>query len=546
MEVVLIIIFCFILPMCMLIKPAYKSIKNKENVKDFFKSSKIEIILVFILILGSFARLYGIGNMPNALNVDEASSGFDAFSLMKYGIDRNGNQFPVVLYAWGSGQSVLYSLITIPFIILGGLTEFTMRAPMAIIGIVSLYVMYYLLKNIFNDKKIALLGTFIFAICPWHIMKSRWGMECNLFPDLVLIAVLLLILGLKEKKKIWQVLSFVILGISAYSYATSYLFLPVFVCTTLVYLIIKKEISIKRAILYLGIVFIISIPLIVYLAVNSFGLEQFSILGITIPKLAANRYEEISTIFSGNIGNIFVNAVDNLLATVRIFILQYDELDWNALNGYGLVYLISLPFFVIGIRETLKKYNKNIFNQIMNIWMISSIVLAAFCKININHINIIVIPYVYYIVLGIYAVINKYELLLPWIISAYALSFIFFGYKYKNQDFNEYFTFTSGIEEVAEYCKNSDAENIYCAYSFKEPFIYFMFYEEYDTNEYLQTVEYFKENGIFDNVKSFGKYNFYLPKDVKEKSIIILPTGSETNYNYKSKITINQFDIYEF
>ena len=28
-------------------------------------------------------------------------------------------------------------------------------------------------------------------------MKSRWGMECNLFPDLILLSVLLLSLGIK-------------------------------------------------------------------------------------------------------------------------------------------------------------------------------------------------------------------------------------------------------------------------------------------------------------------------------------------------------------
>ena len=104
------------------------------------------------------------------------------------------------------------------------------------------------LKNIFDNKKLAIIGLAFFAICPWHILKSRWGMDCNLFPDLILFAVLFLILGIKKKKVIWQILSFVMLGISSYSYATSYLFLPIFVGITLGYLIYKKEISIKRAV----------------------------------------------------------------------------------------------------------------------------------------------------------------------------------------------------------------------------------------------------------------------------------------------------------
>ena len=535
---------CFIIPICVLIKPIVESVKNKSSIKEFFKNNIIEILMVLILILGSLARLYNIGNMPNALNVDEASSGFDAFSLMKYRIDRKGNSFPIVLYAWGSGQSVLYSLITIPFIALGGLTEFTIRAPMAIVGIISLYVIYYLIKNIFDDKKIALLGLLILAICPWHIMKSRWGMECNLFPDLVLWAVFFLIIGLKNKKIIYQIVAFIILGISAYSYATSYLFLPVLVCGILIYLVIKKSISIKKAIMYLMIVFLITLPLIIYLIINTFGLNQISIFGITLPKMAVNRYEEVSTIFSSN---VIENIVDNLLDTVRLFILQYDKLDWNALKNYGLMYLMSFPFFIIGVVQNIKKYKENLFNQIMNIWMIASLVLASFCKININHINIIVIPYVYYIILGIYEIIKRYELV-PWIISLYIFSFIMFMSSYSKQNFNDYFTFTSGIKEVSEYCEEQNVENVYCSYSFKEPFIYFMFYQKYDTNNYNETVQYFKENGTFDNIKSFGKYNFYLPENIKENNIVIVPKNYKVNYEVevKDKISLNQFDIYTY
>ena len=125
----------------------------KENIKEFLKKNSSKILLIFILIIGSFVRVHNIGEMPNGLNIDEASSGYDAFSILKYGVDRNGNSFPVVLYAWGSGQSVLYSIIMIPFVLLGGLTELTIRLPMAIIGSISILIMYDLLKNVFENKK---------------------------------------------------------------------------------------------------------------------------------------------------------------------------------------------------------------------------------------------------------------------------------------------------------------------------------------------------------------------------------------------------------
>ena len=542
MELFIIIFFCFLLPMCVLVNPIRDCAKNN---KSLFKEYKGEVFLFFIFMIGSFVRLFAIGRFPNALNVDEASSGYDAFSLMKWGIDRGGNSYPVYLYAWGSGQSVLYSYLMIPIIAITGLTEYGIRLPMAITGVISLYVFYYLIKNIFDNKKYGIIATAFFAICPWHIMKSRWGMECNIFPDLILLASLLLVLGLKKKNTQLQILSFVVLAISSYSYGTSYLFLPVFVLGTLGYLIYKKELTIKKSIIYLLIMFVLCIPIIIYIFINTFGLEQITIGKVTIPKLLVNRYDEVSTVFSGN---IFENCVNNLLETLRILMLQNDKLEWNAIPQYGLFYLISIVFFIIGLRACVKKYKENSFNQIMNIWMIAAIVLCAFCEANINRINIIMIPCIYYIVVGLFEFLTKYKQLTVCIAVIYVVLFIEFMYSYVNKDYNKYYTFTSGVEDVVDYCKTLDVDNIYCKYSFKEPFMYFMFYGQEDVNEYLDTVEYFEEGRTFDNIRSFGKYKFYLPEESEKNSVIIVPKNTEIEYNDESvqKVTINQFDIYKF
>lgn len=542
MELFCIIVFCFLLPIIVLVKPIKDCVKNN---KSLFKDYKEEVILFFILIVGSLVRLVAIGQFPNALNVDEASSGYDAFSLMKHGVDRGGNSYPVYLYAWGSGQSVLYSYLMIPVLMVTGLCEYGIRLPMAIIGIISLYVFYYLIKSIFDNKRMALISVGFFAICPWHIMKSRWGMECNIFPDIILLSTLLFVLGLKKKKTSLQILAFIGFAISSYSYGTGYLFLPVYILGMLGYLIYKKEITIKKSIIYLLIMFVICIPIILYIAINTFGLDQISIGKVTIPKLLVNRYDEVSTVFSGN---IIENCVDNLLATLRILILQTDGLEWNAISQFGMFYIISIIFFIIGVKASLGKHKDNIYNQIMNIWMIAAIVLSAFCDANINRINIIMIPCIYYIVVGIYEFLNKYKVATLCVCTIYIVLFAEFMYVYTSKDYNEYYTFTSGVEGVVDYCNSLDEDTVFCQYSFKEPFIYFMFYGETDVQEYLDTVQYYEEGRTFDNIKSFGKYKFYLPSEIKENSVIIVQKDTEKYYDEvcKNKVTINQFDIYEF
>ena len=142
------------------------------KVLNIVKKYKWEFAAVVFLIIGSLVRLVALGSVPNGLNVDEASSGYDAWSIMRYGIDRGGNSYPVYLYAWGSGQSALYSYLMIPVLALGGLTEFTMRLPMAIFGVVSLIVFYFLVRNIFDDKRLSLVALGFFAICPCAIYQK--------------------------------------------------------------------------------------------------------------------------------------------------------------------------------------------------------------------------------------------------------------------------------------------------------------------------------------------------------------------------------------
>lgn len=64
----------------------------KGNFKKKLKKiveNKYTIIIGIILIIGFLIRLVNISEIPNALNVDEASAGYEAYSILKYGIDRN-------------------------------------------------------------------------------------------------------------------------------------------------------------------------------------------------------------------------------------------------------------------------------------------------------------------------------------------------------------------------------------------------------------------------------------------------------------------------
>jgi hypothetical protein len=407
---------------------------------------------------------------------------------------------------------------------------------MAIVGCISLVVFYKLLRKIF-DKKIATIGLIFFAIAPWHIMKSRWGMDCNLFPDIILYAVFFIVRFLESGKMKNMYISAIFLGISAYSYATSYFFLPIFTLIILLYLLKNKKVTVINCIQILAIIFVISLPMILYVIINTFQLESFQFL-ITIPLLSQNRYEEVSSIF----GKYFIStSLNNFITSIKILILQNDGLEWNAISIYGINYIISLPFTLIGIYNNFK--TKDFKKWIINIWFIVAILLLFVIEPNINRINIIMIPIIYYSAIGICKVFEKVQWSKVFISIIYIGLFISFEISYFTTDSNLYLTFNNGIENVIEYAGAQDAHKIYFEYSFKEPYIYVCFYNKIDTNEFVNTVKYKNDIKGFDRVESFGKYNFYIPNEIDENedAIYVLKAENENKYNFDESVFEKQY-----
>ena len=515
------------------------SIKNNRFIEKILKN-RFQISIILIILIGCFFRIAYIDKIPEGLNPDEASSGYEAYAIGNYGIDRNGNFLPIFLVSWGSGQNALYSYMLIPFIKIFGLSVFTTRLPMAILGCIALLVMYKLLKLIGN-KKMIIVGMLFFVICPWHIMKSRWGLESNILPELILFSIYFLELFLEKQKKYALYLAFIILGLSSYAYGTAYFFLPIFVLFALVYLLRNKKIKVFEAIVCLAIVGTISLPIIICLIINTFDLPQMNLPFMTIPRMQENRYEQISSIFSGN---VIQNSITNFISSIKILILQYDEMPWNAIKFFGVTYIFTIPFMIIGIIRGFEKKE----SKFMNIWFIVAVLLLFVCIPNINRCNIIIFPMIYYTLLGIYETIEKIDRKSVTLVIAaiYMVSFVAFINTYIQRDFTKDIKIMDNneLQEVVSYLNKSDAEQIFIEYSFKEPYIYFLFYSKENPNKFKDTVKYFREYG-FENIKSYGKYYFYLPENEENlKNFAILKRKEGLTKKEQEEFEIKEFDNY--
>ena len=281
------------------------------------------------------------------LNVDEAMTALNAKTIAETGKDLTGVSFPVYLEAWGfAGQSVMLAYIMAFFIKIFGFSLFSIRLPMLLISLVSLFIFYDFAKRIFKSKKVALVALAFLAISPWHILQSKWSIDCNMFPHFALISIYFLYRGITDKK-IFLYLSMVFFGLTMYTYGIAIYFVPFFLLISAIYLFINKKVTLKDLIICILIYFVTFTPLLIMYIINFFKINESINLGIFTIKYFPNSTRTDDMLLFSN--NIIFQLLQNIKTLFTVIFRQYDYLEWNATNIFGTTYHISIIFILIGI-----------------------------------------------------------------------------------------------------------------------------------------------------------------------------------------------------
>lgn len=238
----------------------------------------IIIILLLITIVGGFLRFWKITENPVSLNIDEVAYGYSAYSILKTGRDENGNFLPLVFPSIGDYKNPILIYTLVPFIALFGLNEFSVRLSTVFFGTLSIPIFYLLLKSLLKIELIAIIGSFLLAISPWHIYYSRHASD-HLLGTFFLILGSLCLIKMLEAGWIWSMLSSVFLVLSTYTYHSNRLFIPIFLI--LFSFLFSQNLKVKRQSVYLFIVIslILILPLI-YLSVLGHANTRFKMVFI--------------------------------------------------------------------------------------------------------------------------------------------------------------------------------------------------------------------------------------------------------------------------
>ncbi len=157
-------------------------------------------LLIMILLLAGFLRLWKLGVIPPHLTQDEAALGYNAYSILKTGKDEYGNFLPIIFKSFGDFKPGLYIYLTTPFVALLGLNELAVRLPSALSGILAVWLFYLLIKEVFKNNKLAIIASLLLVINPWHILFSRGAWEMNVCLTFTLAGIYFFFRSFKKQR----------------------------------------------------------------------------------------------------------------------------------------------------------------------------------------------------------------------------------------------------------------------------------------------------------------------------------------------------------
>lgn len=359
---------------------------------------------LLLIVMAGFC-LYRLGNFPNIF-IDEANYYYDAQSLVKYGVDSHLMKYPIYFQSFlGQGQSSLYAYMSFPILKCLGISIYNFRLTQVIVAMISMLFMCYLLNKYYS--KLLLPITTAFSTAPYLLTEVRYAMDCNIAIWIMLLGICLLFLGLNTKnyKRVFSLLLFyLLLGLSAYSYNVSWLYLPLIVIGVSYLLVANKVVSIRNLVIYLVGMAIELIPIIIFaIRSNISSLNKTFLFGpFTIPKLPVSRANSSFIDFHGNILKNILNNIYN--GTVSLF-WGSDDLPWNSFPNFGAYYLFAILLFLIGLK-VIYSMRRKIEIQIMVVYLLSNLLIWMIVQPNYNHWMFSHIPNLFVIGLGIYSLPN--------------------------------------------------------------------------------------------------------------------------------------------
>ena len=483
------------------------------------------ILLFLILILATVLRVWNITSSPSGLNADEAALSYNAYSLMLTGRDEHGHPWPVNLESFGDFKPAGYAYILIPFIKVFGLTEFAVRLPSIIFGVLGVLGIYLLVREL-TSKHHTLLSALLLSISPWHLHFSRGAWEVNVSTTLMVLGMWLLVKWLKNPKLHYLLISNLYFLISIYTYQSSRIIIPLLGLGIFIMYFKNFRDNYKQSLISALLLVLLLIPLSLSL-ITTDAKSRLSGVGLLADTGPTERAKELR-IQHGDLKSIPSKILHNRPVQYGLrFIQNYlDHFDGNFLfvNGdvierskipeMGLFYLTDFVFIALGAIFLLRSNIQHPTSKIVWLWLLISPIAAAMTFQTPHALRAfnMVIPMTIIISMGVYQVIKLRKVFMILIIALYAFQLSDYLYKYHVRYPRELpAAWEYGFKELVAYTESVKGKypKICVTDKYDQPYILFLFYSQYDPRKFQDNHTLtFRDKFNFSTVRDYDKYHF--------------------------------------
>lgn len=493
------------------------------KIKKFISQYKT---LLLILLVAAILRLWKLGSIPPGLTPDEASLGYNAYSLLKTGRDEYGQLLPVIFKSFGDYKPGFYVYLTVPSVAILGLNEYATRLPSAISGILAVWLIFLIIKEfdyveklkikesvvIGNYKlKICDIAAFMLAISPWHIQFSRGAWEANVSLTLCLAGIYFFLRSLRSITYI--LLSAILFSLTFITYQGAKL--STSIVLIILILVFRKHLNkfiknIKIILVSALIGFIICLPIVSSLFIGKTGrLTVFSVFSYPRPaeylqqfldegseKVGSLTYylfhSETLNFARGIMGRWFNHFSGKFL----FFEGDYQNPQHSAPNA-GMLLLFDIFLLPLGFITLINTRSKLALFTLL--WLFLSPLPAVLSRDQVHSIRSLnmVVPFIIISSFGLYQFISylkshAYNFIIRTtyyssIITIFIICFIYFldaYFVHLPMHYSEYWGYDyKQIVKVITPIQNN-YKKIEVQQSFAQPYIYFLFYQKYDPLKY--------------------------------------------------------------
>lgn len=513
--------------------------------------------LLFVIVLLAFVlRFYRLGSYP-ALNADEAAIGYNAYSLLQTGHDEHGNAWPIHFQSFNDYKPGLYFYMVLPFVKALGLTEWVVRIPGASIGVLTVVVLFFLVRELFKDKDLsfnvehlALGASFLLAISPWHIHFSRGGWEVNVATFFITLGVWLFLKGLNNSK--FLVLSTLSFVLSLYTYHAARIVAPLLIVGLLFNFKEKIKPNVKKFAIFGAIAFLLLLPLGFDLAKGEVfsraaGVGLFADPGpLSRVNEQRGEHQDYGSLTAKLLHNKPVNYSLAFLQNWsqhywgEFLFLTGDVIQRNRVPETGQMYLFDILFLAAGVITIARKFSRN---WAVVIWWLVIAPFAAALTFQSPHAlraQNLVIPLTIISAFGLVNIVGWLKnnikgknlrtagfLLLSGLV---VWNFARYEHLYWVHMAREFpFSSQYGLKELVDYvAQNKDKyDKVIVTDRYDQPYILFLFYLKYPPEKFQNGHMLSQRDKFgFSTVRSFDKFefrpiNFDVDQPKNPKSLIV-------------------------